>query len=140
MNSGSFFIMLAFIVASSITSYICNGVALRCYRFNICRMIGVRTYRKSYLRKLSDTTQKLFLESYFDLSFCALMALNSFATYGLGYFFEAKDDIFCTVLSFVFSFLICAFPGFGFYKIRDFIVNQNKSKKQQVEVFLENCH
>ena len=50
MNSGSFFLMIIAIVASTIISYICNGIALRSYRFSICRKIGVRTFSESYVK------------------------------------------------------------------------------------------
>ena len=80
------------------------------------------------------------MESYFDLSFSALMALTSFYRYGLEYFFETTDDIISTVLTLLFSILICLYPCYNFSLIKDLYINKNMSRLKQLEVLLSSCH
>ena len=141
MNSGSYFILGVGIFIFALARYLLNKIAVRFARHAFCRKVGIMFYRKSYKREITNAHLKLFMESYFDLAFCALMNFLSFYTneeYNLGDYFHTVDDVFCSVITFVYFMLIIIFPVWG-YKL---IVNnqedlENPDIADKIDVFIE---
>lgn len=96
-------------------------------------------YADDWKADISNEITKLFLESYFDIVMCALLALLSFLERDEnGYikfasFFSTFTDFWCTSLSLLHMFLIIFFPGLSFYRIYlnfDRIKNNKAAKKE----------
>jgi hypothetical protein len=80
LNSGSYFIFFAGIIAFKLASIFLNWVALQYPQNKYFRQLGMKNYSKENWKQIKWETQKLFLESYFDLCLCAFINLLAFYT------------------------------------------------------------
>jgi len=151
-NSGSYFILIAIIVAFNIGQEILNKIATLMPKFKWCRRMGMLVYAENWKKDISDEVSKLFLESYFDIAMCALLALlaftekNEHGEYEFFSFFGSGSDISCSLLSILHMFLIIYYPiksyrllinSFASFKIKK---DATAFKKEYKTLLEENRH
>ena len=73
LNSGSYFVVFLGIIGYEILLWLLNQIARRYPESERARSIGIYSYKKSYWRTIKNAQIKLYLESYFDLAFCAVL-------------------------------------------------------------------
>jgi|TARA_B110001450_G_C17314709_1_gene356916 hypothetical protein len=72
-NSGSYFLIQIALVAFMLFKISLNMLAKLMYHSHVARLVGQFAYEDHYLINLSRNSIKLFMESYFDLVFCAMI-------------------------------------------------------------------
>jgi len=78
INSGSFFPVIAGMLTWLILKFLLNKACTYLPHKKWVRSIGIWAYDRQYLHTLSQGTLKLFLESYFDLTMCQILACYGF--------------------------------------------------------------
>ena len=79
LNSGSYFIVQAIILANHLVCFVINGVVVKFFKKNkTARKVAIWAYCDDTLKSVSLESMKLYLESYFDLVICALINLDAF--------------------------------------------------------------
>jgi hypothetical protein len=115
-NSGSYFIFLTGILVFNFGQEMLNLLALQCPKNQYARKLGIAVYSKDWKKDIVDQSVKLFVESYFDLVMCSGLAMHAFyvddgkGRYSFPLFWKAKDDIWCSIISIGFTFLIIYYP------------------------------
>lgn len=121
--------------------FVINSISVKFARFKIFRHLGTKVYYKHYPMAIYYGTLKLYLESYFDLTMGIMMGLSAFEKYGLHEFFQSRDDIFCSFLTFVFAVFALLFPlSVRYYLVKNFEGTLEPEKVKYLEVFYSNCH
>ena len=122
MNSGSYFILFALAVGYSFGRYLLNSMARCCPTSVRCRKLGIYAYEASYTGNLWTSTVKLFIESFFDLTMCAMLANLSFLEIPKGASFASlfsnRDDAISSTLSLLYTLLVLVAPVIGYFSIK----------------------
>ena len=79
MNSGSYFVFKTSFFVINAFLYLVNKLAVLQAHRPIFRKIGVKVYSDSYWRDTKYSSQKLYMESYFDLTMCAILGCFAFS-------------------------------------------------------------
>lgn len=88
------------------------------YRFKTARVIGIWAYKTSYVNFFIINFNKLILESYFDISMCTLINVLAFIeSKDLSLFWSTTDDIICSLITIIHSFIIVILPFFSLYLV-----------------------
>lgn len=94
----------------------------------------MNVWAEDWKQDISNEVSKLFLESYFDISMCVLLAFLSYVERDRQgkieflSFFETPNDIWCTILCLIHMFLIIIFPWVGYYRINSNFDRLSKDK------------
>jgi hypothetical protein len=117
-NSGSYFLIQIALIAYMLLKVALNALAKLLYRFHCFRLLGQFAFEDHYLINLSRSSIKLFMESYFDLVFCAsinVWALLHFKNIDdLRSFFNTPLDAMASCLTITYFLLLLIYPLFGF--------------------------
>lgn len=119
-NSGSYFIFTAGILTYPCALFFINLLARFFSKYQFFRNIGLWAYRRSYLLMFKYGFLKLLLESYFDLCICAILQIYEFiqkdrGEYKFMSFFGTRDDIICSVLTFIYMVLLLFIPSYYYF-------------------------
>ena len=120
MNSGSYFIFFASFFIINPALFLMNKIAIWQARRPIFRKIGLKVYSKSYWRDTKYSSQKLYMESYFDLTMCAILGfLDQDQTEGGGIreFMGNYSDIINSMVTIVYVVMGFVFVIVGFVKL-----------------------
>ena len=74
MNSGSYFIFGGGLVIYFVSRWVLNTMARCCAKSARMRKLGIYSYESSYIGNFWMASLKLYIESYFDLVMCSLLA------------------------------------------------------------------
>lgn len=113
MNSGSYLIMQGLIPAWVLVKYLLLRVSVRMSKIAIFRQLGISLgeYDPKSIRK---ATQRLFLESYFDIAIGVFMNIIAFmqseSLQDFKSFFATRDDFINSAITIVLAILIFLFP------------------------------
>ena len=140
-NSGSYFILGVGIFVFSFCRYVTNRICTFFANRSFFRKVGIMFYRKSYMMEIRNAHLKLFMESYFDLAFCALLNFLSFYAnkdYTIAAYFQTNEDIACSTITFIYFVIIFVFPLYGYILImKNLDDHGNLRSSEKVEVFIE---
>jgi len=120
-NSGSFFIIIILYFVFSVTSNILNKLAIRYRKKKIMTNLGIYLEDKEFLGgcwKVFFT--KLYLEGFFDMSFCitfGVIALIWNKDGSFAQFFTQPWDIFCSILTIFMAVTMSMFPLVSLYHL-----------------------
>jgi len=118
LNSGSFFVILVGVLVWMSIKFVINEICKRFYKHKRARDIGVWCYESSYSGQVKQGSYKLFLESYFDLTMCQILAICGFVRAGsMLPFVQDFSNGLCTFLSVTFTILVPVFPFLAYYKL-----------------------
>lgn len=124
MNSGSYFILIGSILVFNFLLFLLHVLAVIFSCLKCCRKTGRKLKPEKTCSEISYETQKLFLESYFDLALIAFLNLLSFMdandskNKGIIHFLETPDDTLCSILSMLHLGLLILFPLVGILGIQ----------------------
>lgn len=133
-NSGSYFLIQFAIFAYMMLKISVNLLAKKCYKKKFARLMGMKVFEDNYLINFGRNSVKLFMESYFDLIFCA--ALNLWALVQckdrleLESFFSTPLDVIASSLTILYMLLLVAYPIYGFVVVH---TNQGKLETRKVQ-------
>ena len=133
-NSGSYFLIQIAIFVYMLMKIAVNLLVKKFYRKNFARRIGMQAYEDNYLYNFGRNSVKLFMESYFDLIFCA--ALNLWALVQckdrleLESFFNTPLDAIASLLTILYMLLLVVYPIYGFVVVH---TNQGKLETRKVQ-------
>ena len=121
MNSGSFLVMQILIVAERASRFLINKVCVSNARQPVARTIGTYVYSDNpYM--VRQATLRLFLESYFDVVFCAFLNMLAFseATSAMDFleYFGTLDDVMNSSVAIVCFILVLIFPFWVYRRIK----------------------
>ena len=137
-NSGSYFLIQIALVAFMLFKFCLNQLAKLMYKSHYARLVGQFAYEDHYLINLSRDSIKLFMESYFDLVFCAMIniwALTHFQNSAdLQSFFETPLDVLASTLTIIYSILLLIYPVFGYIGVWK---NQGRLNTRKVQKQLQ---
>lgn len=95
-----------------------NRLAVKFARSYYARKIGIQVDRESYIRCVWQASQKLFIESYFDLAICSFINIMAFEeskdSKEFAKFFETRDDIICSLITFIYTTAVFIMPIIGY--------------------------
>lgn len=142
MNSGSYFILFAGLVGYSVARFILNSMARCCPTSARCRRLGIYAYEESYTGNLWTAAVKLFIESFFDLTMCAMLANLSFLEIPAGTsfasLFDNRDDAISSTFSLLYTLLVLVAPLIGYFAIKRNLADLNsKAMVARYGVFYE---
>lgn len=117
-----------------------NRLATRYYQYSISRKVGIWAYQSNYKQEFTKASQKLFMESYFDLAMCTVLntyaLINSEDWADFEGFFIGASNIFNNVIGSVCMILVITFPIYSFRVIQSNFGNlQMKKIKDRYEIF-----
>ena len=131
MNSGSYFILIFLMCIQLMACSLVNFLTARCPKNKRMRKLGMSVYYRNYKRSLLVGLLKLFLESYFDLTMCALLGVFAFIEFrSIDVFFQTRDDIACTVVTIMYCLFVLIFPVYT-YKVVSVNFKSLNTKKMQ---------
>jgi len=121
-NSGSYFLIQMALICFTLFKIAINMLAKLMKKSHYARRMGMSFFEDEYLSNLNRSSVKLFIESYFDLVFCA--SINLYALFqnknisDLRSFFETPLDVLSSCLTIIYCILLITYPIFGFVLIR----------------------
>ena len=135
MNSGSYFLFLAIIVVMKTSGFIFNKLATVFARRRVVRKVAMVFYSRNYMLDWWQSTLKLLIESYFDISICSLLNLYAFwlvkdDAVEIASFFE-EDNLFCSIVSIFHTLILVLTPIVGYYVMK----KQNPNSRDKWLVF-----
>ena len=87
------------------------------------RKVGLYFYEPNKDQRLWNTYLKLFLESYFDICFCAMLNSIAFKESAdideLPLHYSTLSNIWCSIATIFYDFALITFPVYGYLIIRD---------------------
>lgn len=122
LNSGSYFAIQSWLIFYYLVMFCVNKIATYFARSTVARHFGIFAYQSDYWNEFVVASFKLFLETYFDLVICS--SINLFAFYksanreDLMEFFSSRDNVICSTITIVYSFLVVFFPIYVFFYIK----------------------
>ena len=119
LNSGSYFIIQVLMLSEFLIKMLIRKICAKFADSKGARAIGAYLYTKNANRRLFNSYVKLFMESYFDLCFCALLSLIAFMeAENKGVFFVGRDNIICSILTVFYLPMLVIFPVWIYFTIR----------------------
>ena len=122
MNSASYFLIQVFMLANYFGKLVIIWLATKFAQNKYARLVGIYFYEPNKDIRLKNAYLKLFLESYFDICFCAM--LNSIAfkesnDHGeLSLHFSTLSNISCSVITIFYDFALLTFPVYGYLVVK----------------------
>lgn len=142
LNSGSFLVLQMLILFYFLGQYYLNKVAVNNYKHFLSRKVGIWAYQVNYKLQFIKASQKLFMESYFDLAMISL--LNTVALWrsedwtDFWEFFDGPQNIINNFIGSVCMVFIVIFPIYSFRIIKkNFGHLQTTSNKNRYLIFYE---
>jgi len=119
LNSGSYLIFQVLILCDFLIKMLVRKICAKFADTKGARAIGANLYTKNASRRLFNSYVKLFMESYFDLCFCAMLNLIAFMeAKNKGVFIVGRDNIICSILTVFYLPMLVIFPVWIFFTIR----------------------
>jgi hypothetical protein len=127
------------LVGNFLVCWSLNKLLSFCPKRKFARQIGVRVHSKDGPRQLWNGLRKLFLESYFDMTFAVFLSLVAFREQlDLSVFFDSVVDISSSSLFIIYTILCLVFPLHGVYFIlTNFKLLQTEKAREKNGVYYE---
>jgi hypothetical protein len=141
-NTGSYFFIFLGLYFYMTLKWFFNklAVCLACYFYP--RLMGMWAYEDRYGQNVKTRSIKLFMESYFDLTFACSVNVLAFMEVrnlkGLEPFFGTPLDIACSVIVIIYACLLVFFPLYGLVTIwKNQEILDKKEMYRSLQPFLE---
>jgi len=121
INSGSYFVYQSMVLFFILGNAFVNKLAVCNAKSKWWREIGIKYYVADIKQGIWDGSVKLFMETYIDLCFCAL--LNDYAFFESYFnkdwreFWQGYPNIMCSSITMIYTVLVFVFPLWGLYGI-----------------------